>query len=262
MGRARAWFALLLSLAVASPGVASEATLEEIKQCVHENAPRKTTIQRLNANIFDRAGNDRRLVAKGYWKRFEDGLFRLLIRVEAPADLRGAAYLILEQEERSDMFVYLPAVGRVRRVNARSVSGSLFGTDFSYEDIDHLQRVSGSGTQEMGAMAMIDGRKAHVLINRPSEEYGSAYSKIDFYVDQETCVVLRADFFGEGDQLTKQMVAKTESLDRAGHTWYAREISMTDLKDQTHTEVLAEDVEVDVKIPRKMFSTSALLRRN
>ena len=60
----------------------------------------------------------------------------MLLRVHEPADLEGAGLLLLEKSDRTDMFIYLPDLKKVKRVTSHMLSGSLFGSDFSYEDFE------------------------------------------------------------------------------------------------------------------------------
>jgi len=61
---------------------------------------------------------------------------RSLIRFTAPADIRGTGFLVWEQPGADDeRFLYLPSLGRVRRIAATESQESFVGSDFTYEDI-------------------------------------------------------------------------------------------------------------------------------
>jgi hypothetical protein len=115
--------------------------VDEVQRCIERNLPEHSSRQSVVFEQRDRAGNERRFEAEVWWKRDAEGRSRLLARVEAPPDLRGTAFLMIEEQDRPEMFSYLPELGRVRRVDSRSASGFL-GTDLSYEDIEELRALA------------------------------------------------------------------------------------------------------------------------
>jgi outer membrane lipoprotein-sorting protein len=250
----------LFLLLLPSSGFARE-TVDEIRGCMEQNVPERASIQEVVMRTFDRVGGERSFEAKVYWKRGEEGMSKLLLRVEAPPDLRGAAYLALEREGGVDMFSYLPELQRVRGINARSVSGSLFGTDFTYEDFQRLQDFGARSTVERLPDAEVDGRSVHVLAARPDEGSGSAYERIVSFVDQETCVLLQAEFFEGGKEPRRRLIADNSSLSRHGEIWVAQKLTMKDLRDGGETRLELNKIELDPEIPDRRFSQARLGRR-
>ena len=61
---------------------------------------------------------------------------RLLIRFNYPNDIRGTGFLVWEHPSSDDeRFLYLPSLGRVRRIAGTETQESFVGSDFTYEDI-------------------------------------------------------------------------------------------------------------------------------
>ena len=61
---------------------------------------------------------------------------RLLIRFTHPSDIRGTSFLVWEHPSSEDeRFLYLPSLGRVRRIAGAETQESFVGSDFTYEDI-------------------------------------------------------------------------------------------------------------------------------
>ena len=62
---------------------------------------------------------------------------RILAVVLAPADLRGTAYLTLEQpaSNADKLWVYVPAIGRVREVVSPEAYSAVLNSDFTYADL-------------------------------------------------------------------------------------------------------------------------------
>ena len=115
-------------------------TAAEIQACVEANMPKTSSVQSIALRAKDRVGAITESKATIYWKKFEDGRSRVLIEFSLPDDLRGASVLLLERKPgERDMFMYLPELRSVKRITSRMVTGSMFGTDFSYEDFEMIE---------------------------------------------------------------------------------------------------------------------------
>ncbi len=250
---------LLASLLLAaSAALPASRSADEIVDCVRANQPELSAEQEITLRVVDRLGEDRKLDAKVYWQRFGEGS-KALIRFSAPPDLRGSALLMVERNDRSDMFMYLPELQKVRRVNNRSVAGAMFGTDFSYEDFERYQGLSDDGDLQRLDDAEVEGRPVYVLESKPVRDESSAYERVVSFVDQERCVPLRTELYEAGDRLRKVMEMPTEKQTREASSWVPRLVVMKDVLDETHTELVVQQIQLDEKLPRKLFSERALI---
>ena len=60
----------------------------------------------------------------------------VLVRFTYPNDIAGTGFLVWERPGGDDdRFLYLPALGRVRRITGAERQESFVGSDFTYEDI-------------------------------------------------------------------------------------------------------------------------------
>ena len=135
---------VVAALSLARSGLAADRSIQEIQECARKNLPEHSARQEISLLMRDGAGQEQTIEAELFWKRGDDGRSRVLVRVGSPFDLRGSAFLLVERKDGSDMFSYLPSLKKVRRITGRTISGSLFGTDFSYGDIERLQSLVGT----------------------------------------------------------------------------------------------------------------------
>lgn len=256
-------WALAFFLAAAAPAArAADAGVEEVRACMQKNLPATTARQEIEIEAFDASGSQT-LRAELFWRRVPDRAEDqdVLVRVEEPPDLRGSAFLLLERGDAYDLFSYLPELQKVRRLSGHAVSGSLFGTDFTYEDFQRLQQgVSETGSKRLPD-AEVSGRPVYVVEILPSAESGSAYRRLVSYVDRETCVALRIDFETEPGQLAKQLladVAEVRTVEGGRHVPYALEL--TDTGKSTRTKVTLRKLAFDVPLKPSLFSEAALAK--
>jgi len=251
-----------MALASASDAIAptDQDPAREVLDCVQRNLPKDTSVQRLRFESKDRSGGGRTIESKVSWRRFDDGLSRVLIRVHAPHDLQGAGLLLLEKESRADMFVYLPDLERVRRVTSRMLGGSMFGSDFTYEDFSQLQGMAIAGRSERLPDDEIDGVPVRVVSHVPAPDAGSSYERVVSYVDASTCVPLRSEMFESGDRLRKVLTADRSRIFEQGDVRIPMVLRMEDLRDQSSTLLEVMEIEVGVKLRERVFTVPSLER--
>ena len=95
--------------------------------------------------------------ARLHWRRDDAGQVRLMIRIDGPQDIKGSAYLVIENKPRDTVYMYLPSLVRPRRVVGGGGS-SIWGTDFSHEDLRLLQMRSDA----LGSVRLADAEVAAV----------------------------------------------------------------------------------------------------
>jgi hypothetical protein len=235
----------------------------EVESCLRRNMPKRSSVQSVRFDTTDRLGSTRTIEGKIFWRRGEDDAHsKTLVRVEAPPELRGSSYLLIEKPGTLDIFVYLPEYQKVRRITAHALAGSLFGTDFSYEDMMRLRHVF---EQQHGARLpdeAVGARAAYVLELRPAPETGSSYERVRAWVDRASCVPLRMEFVAKGGALAKELVTDAATLAQRGELWLASGFLLRDLHEQTETTLRLGDIEMDVDLPDRLFSERALAQGN
>ena len=252
-----------LLMSAAGAQVEGSDGMAEIDRCLGENSPEQTMIQETEITTLDRTGSDRTQEAKLYWKRSKKGQSRMFMRVESPPELRGSAYLVIQYEDRpNDMWMYLPEIRKVRRISSRTVSGSLFGTDFSYEDVEYIQLSATGSTSRRLADAELDGRPVYVIESLPGAGAGSAYTRVVAFIDHEYCVPLKTQFYEDGDTLRKLMTADPTKISREVDSWVPRDVVMKDLRRGTASHLVVKEIGIDTEIPDRRFTQSQLERRN
>jgi outer membrane lipoprotein-sorting protein len=252
---------LLAWLATASASLASELGpgVEEVQRCIERNLPEHSSRQSVVFERRDRAGNERRFEARVWWKRDPEGHSRLLARVEAPPDERGTAFLMIEDVGGTEMFSYLPELGRVRRVTSRSAN-SFLGTDLSYEDVEELQAVAKHARVERLPDTTLAGRPVYVLASTPDAASQSAYQRIVSQVDRETCVVLHTSLQGIGDRVLKELIVDFPDVEKEGQRWLPRKVRLRHLANESETRLTLEKIELEPEIPDRLFTQSELAK--
>ncbi len=233
--------------------VSSARSLEELRACALANLPETTFQQKVKLVSEDPSGGKRRLVADLYGMDAQHGRVSLMLSVDQPQDLSGSRYLLIEREQRDDMYVYLPAVGRTRRIMGGMRGQPLWGTDFSYDDIKQLQGVVLDASTELLGVGMSQQRPAHKLRIKPSMESESPYRRIEFELDDQTCLITEARFFDESG-LIKRMQSKPADFRQVGQRWVFGHVTMENLRNATRSSIEMAEIVYDEKISRNLFN--------
>ena len=158
-------------LAVSTPAFAAgDAKLQTVLQCARANIPANLNLREVALRTVDRACKSSTINARIYAMReqvADDGETRLraMMHVDAPEFLQGAAYLVRETNDflRDGMFVYLPSVGRVRRVTGSFTDGALMGTKFSYFEFKQIVNAFRDLTPQLMGSEEIEGSPVYVI---------------------------------------------------------------------------------------------------
>jgi len=253
-----AWPALALLLA-AAPASAALETPEEIRACMARNLPERSTSQTIELESTDRTGGARQLVVRVLWKRFDDGKSRVRLRVEEPSDLEGASYLSIDDQT---LYLYLPEIGKPRRIAPGAASGSLWGTDFSYADVKHLDGFGLEGALERLPDREVEGAPARVISVRPAPGTASPYERVLVLVDPVTCIALRTELYERGETPRKVLTVPRVKLAQDGPRWIPQELELHDLRDGTTTRLRVRESRTDVEIPDRLFNPNQMGRSN
>jgi hypothetical protein len=252
---------LLLALAPLLTAASPPPVDEEIERCVRANLPEKTSVQVIRLVSTDRVGDVRKTEAEIFWHKGRDGLSESLLLFSDPHEMRGARLLLLEGEEHIQAFMYSPELHKPRRITGRMLAGPIAGSDFTYEDFLHLwglrDRVQGERLPDQ----VLDGVPVYVVASRTDEDpFG--YERVVTYLQKENCVPLRQEYFETGDRLRKRMTIERAAIrpESAGDRsiWVARRLLMYDVRDETRTELIVDEVRLDVPVKRVQFSQGEL----
>jgi hypothetical protein len=256
--------AALVALAAAAAGAQpAPGSADWIARQVQDRDTGRDSRFEMRMRLFDRQGRVRerqlRLVGLRGTEKGERA-DRLLIRFLYPNDIRGTGFLVLEHPGGDDeRFLYLPALGRVRRIAGEEKQGSFVGSDFTYEDIGG--RALGDYTYAVAAPAATwtgpDGRvwPAWRLESR-AKDPNATYPRVVSIVLKDTFVVAAAESFNRRDEVVK--IFEVRKLAQVSGIWTALDMAMHNRRDRTRTELEVTKAEYSVGLKEADFSRREL----
>jgi len=253
----------LLALAAAPlAGSATAATTERLRSCLAANAPRKSSALAVQLSTRDRVGEEWTHRGRIFWRRSSAGRSESLICMLDPPAIRGLAYLISEGESDVNLWSYLPEKGRVMQLHLRGAArrARIERTAISYDDLRYLPMNLSAMEAENVTDSIVDGRRvSEVRLSRPRGE-DVIYQRIVAFVDEQSCVPLRIEFYAAEDELLKVVTANPASIAEVGGVQIPRALRVEDLKAEVQTEVRIGDIQIDGPSRDEMFVPSQLAR--
>jgi hypothetical protein len=187
---------------------------------------------------------------------------RTLVRFSSPADIKGTGFLVFETPNGDDeRFLYLPSLGRVRRIAGAETQESFVGSDFTYEDIGgrELERYTYTMLDENASWKAADG-SAHSAYRLESKQKDAdaKFPRVVTLVLKDSFVTVHAEIFNRRNEVQKIFDAR--KVEKTDGYWTILAMQMTDQLAQTRTELLVESVEYDNGLTADNFSRRELER--
>jgi len=220
-------------------------------------------VQESTMESSDRGGKHQVTRLRMHWKDFKRGdepasdgvLSKTLVKYFHPFEIRHSGYLVIHNHDRtSDQFVYLPARRKVVRVSLRSES--VYGTDFSFEDI--LPRELQDASYRRLGDGAVSGRGTFTIEATPTEIAHSEYSRFLISVEKERSVVLRTRYWDGSGVAVKELSVDPEAIREFDGVWVPMRMTMRHLLHETTTELEVTDIEPNPELSQATFALRRL----
>ena len=130
------WIVVTLALAASAAGEPQRESPEAVLEVAFANRYEVDLISEMEIVLKSGGGSEQRRLVQAVSKRI-DGRSQSIGRVLEPGSLRGLTVLISELADGGrEMFVYLPALLRARRISGAQRLESFLGSDLTYEDFE------------------------------------------------------------------------------------------------------------------------------
>jgi len=240
---------IMVLLIFATLSRAQELTADEILKKVEENhADSEITISEMT--IVHKSGAKRVMEIKGWIKGDDYNLVRFI----SPANVKGTGFLSVKDDD----WLYLPALGKVRRIATKEKGGSFMGSDFSYEDVGSRSLVEDYSAKLLGT-EKYEGHDCYVLELLPKDPEDISYSKLKVWVDRENFYSMKVEFYDKHGDLLKIMYLS--ELEKLEGLWIAKKMEMQNVQKGSKTIIISKEVQLNPEIPDSMFTTRQLERR-
>jgi hypothetical protein len=189
-------------------------------------------------------------------RKWEQGLARIVIKVQEPSALSDLAVLILQNRARSDdFFVYLDFMRKVRRMRAPefefpiSVGGGRLPyaefRPFLHDELVHRRLPD----------EVVSGEPCRVVESRPVAQ-GFEFDRLEHALSGRTGVALRTRYFAHGRELSRIEVSPDDVEEHDGRFLPARRrIRIVGARPY---DLVLQNLMIDPALPDRLFTSHAI----
>ena len=186
-----------------------------------------------------------------------------LYRFLSPPDVKGTGILVYDYAAKpDDIWIYLPALRKTRRIVSSERSKSFMGSDFSYGDLNipALDEFNYTLIKEEAA----GGEKCWVIDVVPKDKAtaeSDGYEKKTYWVSEKTYAVRKGVYFGLGGKPFKELTTDDiKLLDPKKHRYRAMHMEMNNKETGRHSIFESVKVEFTPSTKDDYFTTRYLER--
>ena len=245
--------------------VSGQQTAEWVARQIQDRDTGRDSRAELRMRLYDRQGRlrERALTLLSLRGAVRGGIAsgdRTLIRFTYPNDIRNTGFLVWEHPGADDeRFLYLPALGRVRRIAGKEKQESFVGSDLSYEDIGgrDIADYTYSFASENATWTAPDGstHPAWSLESR-ARDTGAELPRSTSLVLKDRFIVVQADLFNRRNERVKHFDVR--KLERVDGFWTVLDLTMANERDRTRTELITSSIRYNVGLTEDYFSRRQL----
>ena len=213
----------------------------------------------IKLTITEKGGATRSRTVSMTTKSFAGGLEKRMIKFIEPADVRGTAMLIVDNKNNADeMWIYLPALKKIRRIVAAEKGRSFMSSEFSNSDMTspplsdfvNMHYVnSGSDNQWV-----IESKPVNEKL---SDEYG--FSRKVSYISMDNLQVKKIEFYNFDNRIFKVLEIR-EVHPLPDGKYLVKDMIANNLVTSRTSEILFSNISEGVKIDDSFFSIQNLER--
>ncbi len=241
---------------------AKDLTAEQISQ---KNFVASKVVDSLSDSTFrliNASGQERRRETTGQTKLIKGTTDNMrLVTFLSPSDVKGTKTLFIEHSKGDDdMWIYLPALKKVRRLVSNNKKDSFVGTDFSYGDV--IGHKVEQWNHKILKEEKVDGKDCWVVESTPKTPAASdstGYSKRLGWIDKESFIAVRGEMYDLNNQLLKKISArKVEKVDAASNKWQPMVLEAENMQTGHKTILEFKNFRANQGVGDDVFTTRSL----
>lgn len=263
-GTALALACALAGITLPTPTQAQAAALsaDEVMQRNHQATRLDSSISEATFRLVSPSGQERVRKTFGATRLRADGVSnRRLVRFLSPSDTRNTATLLLENAQGDDeIWVYLPALKKARRLAASNKKSSFVGTDLSYGDMSGHKPAD--WTHRLLRNDSLGGVGVYVVESAPKTPEvaaDSGYARRISWVARDSFAALKVEFFDPaGAPLKTVESSEWKQVDAARHKWQAMQVKVSNQQTGHTTHIHIDRFEANVPVADEVFSVRSI----
>lgn len=248
-----------MTMSISADDISLDELFENYKASVV--IPNITTT--LTVQLISAKGEVREIQARAYQKAKSETDASRLFLFEYPPSVRDTGILInsYTDSDKNTMWMYLPAVKRVKRIALATSGGGYFmGSDFSYSDF--IPKSRDDFNQEYLGEVILDGEACYKVKESAKTQEQRQNLKLSYmmnYYRVDDYVMYGRDYYDLAGELVKEYRVK-EAILLGGRYMYPTIIEMKNIQNGHRSVLEMSDISLET-IPDSYFTKRFLEKR-
>lgn len=246
---------LLVLFSIFTFGLFADAKGDDIARKV-DALPDPNDSYRISQMILIDKNNNRKIrKLKNFSKKTSKGTNSFIEFLE-PADVKGSKFLTIGYDEGDDdQRLYLPAMGKVRKISSSKKGGSFMGSDLNYYDME--TRTFSDATYKYLRDETYNGIDCYVIEAYPTDP-DAPYSKMVSWVNKSNYVTRKIECYDKKDRKEKT-IAIVEVKKIKGY-YITLKMAVDNHLKGTKTLLIMENPQINTGLKDDIFSVQNLTR--
>ena len=216
----------------------------------------------MGMDLIDKEGNvrSRTLEVWGITYNQEEDLSKMVMEFQQPASIAGTRFLQIENKNRGDdKWIYLPGLGRVRRISSEQGDNSFVGSDFTYDDLE--TRDVEEDNHQLLREEKLGEYECYVVESIPKDKEDSQYSKRIYWVTKKHSIPVRIEMYSKKTNQVEKVLKIKHNIEKISGYWTVFNATMIDKTTGHSTKLYVKRnksgqpfIEYDKKINPKRFT--------
>lgn len=236
--------------------VKAQLTGAQIMQKVYEQPSGKDLQGELTMTLVNKQGEQRVRKLKQYIITEAQGEKKIMFFM-TPADVKGTSFMnwSYTNGQDDDQWIYLPALKRTKRISSEGKSDYFMGSDFTYDDLG--DRHPDEDNHKLLREENVNGKACYVVESTPKEE-DYMYSKTITWINKETFIGVKKEFYDEDEALLKILSIKKVETISGFHIITNSE--MKNVQKNHNTSMVLNNVKINSGVAESQFSERMMMR--
>ncbi len=185
----------------------------------------------------------------------------LVVKFNLPADVQGTTFLQMQNvDEDDDMWIYLPALKKTRRLVSANKRDSFVGSDFSYGDVLTLRPMF--FRHVLLGSEMVDAYDCFVVESSPRDQSkvdDFGYAKKVTWLRKDNYLEVRVEYFNDRNERIKTQTASDHKLlQTEPPRWIAMKREMVNHESGHKTIVLITKTDTEKALGDQLFTVRSI----
>jgi len=249
------FFTVVLALFLGAGFVFAETTGIEVMKDVYYRPSGEDMEAELIMTLVNSRGSTRERTIKQF--KLDTGkVEKKLMFFLAPADVRDTSFMSwsYDDDREDDQWIYLPALGRVKRITSDSKNDRFMGSDFTYDDLG--ERHPSEDTHTILREEKLEGESCYVVESVPVND--EPYSKTVHWIIKDKNIGLKKNYYDKDGNIYKRLII--DEFKKIDGYWVITDMTMADLARNHSTRLKMENVSFDNGLSESFFSERQMKR--